>query len=56
MAFEGLTAKLNAAFKKLRGKGRLSESKYAFLKLYDSTNSFLYNETEFSVPDFLIRI
>ena len=26
MAFEGLTAKLNAAFKKLRGKGRLSES------------------------------
>ena len=26
MAFEGLTAKLNAAFKKLRGKGRLSEA------------------------------
>lgn len=26
MAFEGLTAKLNAAFKKLRGKGRLTES------------------------------
>ncbi len=26
MAFEGLTAKLTAAFKKLRGKGRLSES------------------------------
>ena len=26
MAFEGLTEKLNAAFKKLRGKGRLSES------------------------------
>ncbi len=26
MAFEGLTAKLNAAFKRLRGKGRLSES------------------------------
>ncbi len=26
MAFEGLTSKLNAAFKKLRGKGRLSES------------------------------
>ena len=26
MAFEGLTAKLSAAFKKLRGKGRLSES------------------------------
>ena len=26
MAFEGLTAKLNAVFKKLRGKGRLSES------------------------------
>ena len=26
MAFEGLTAKLNAAFKKLRGKGRLSEN------------------------------
>ncbi len=26
MAFEGLTAKLNAAFKKLRGKGRMSES------------------------------
>ena len=26
MAFEGLTAKLSAAFKKLRGKGRLTES------------------------------
>ena len=26
MAFEGLTEKLSAAFKKLRGKGRLSES------------------------------
>lgn len=26
MAFEGLTEKLNAAFKKLRGKGRLSEA------------------------------
>ena len=26
MAFEGLTAKLNAAFKKLRGKGRLTEA------------------------------
>ncbi len=26
MAFEGLTEKLNAAFKKLRGKGRLSEN------------------------------
>ena len=26
MAFEGLTAKLNAAFKRLRGKGRLTES------------------------------
>ena len=26
MAFEGLTEKLNAAFKKLRGKGRLTES------------------------------
>ena len=26
MAFEGLTAKLNAAFKKLRGKGRVTES------------------------------
>ena len=26
MAFEGLTEKLNAAFKKLRGKGRLKES------------------------------
>lgn len=25
MAFEGLTAKLSAAFKKLRGKGRLTE-------------------------------
>ena len=26
MAFEGLTAKLSAAFKKLRGKGRLTEA------------------------------
>ena len=26
MAFEGLTEKLSNAFKKLRGKGRLSES------------------------------
>ena len=26
MAFEGLTEKLSAAFRKLRGKGRLSES------------------------------
>ena len=26
MAFEGLTEKLSAAFKKLRGKGRLSEA------------------------------
>ena len=26
MAFEGLTEKLNATFKKLRGKGRLSEN------------------------------
>ena len=26
MAFEGLTEKLSSAFKKLRGKGRLSES------------------------------
>ena len=26
MAFEGLTEKLNATFKKLRGKGRLSEA------------------------------
>ena len=26
MAFEGLTEKLNAAFKKLRGKGRLTEN------------------------------
>ena len=26
MAFEGLTEKLSAAFKKLRGKGRLSET------------------------------
>ena len=26
MAFEGLTEKLSAAFKKLRGQGRLSES------------------------------
>ena len=26
MAFEGLSEKLSAAFKKLRGKGRLSES------------------------------
>ena len=26
MAFEGLTEKLAAAFKKLRGKGRLSEA------------------------------
>ena len=26
MAFEGLTEKLNAAFKKLRSKGKLSES------------------------------
>ena len=26
MAFEGLTEKLSATFKKLRGKGRLSES------------------------------
>ena len=26
MAFEGLTEKINAAFKKLRGKGRLSEA------------------------------
>ncbi|WP_312939442.1 signal recognition particle receptor subunit alpha, partial [Oscillibacter sp.] len=26
MAFEGLTEKLNAAFKRLRGKGRLSEA------------------------------
>ena len=27
MAFEGLTEKLSNAFKKLRGKGRLSESR-----------------------------
>ena len=26
MAFEGLSEKLNAAFKKLRGKGRLTEA------------------------------
>lgn len=26
MAFEGLTEKLSATFKRLRGKGRLSES------------------------------
>ena len=26
MAFEGLTEKLNAAFKRLRGKGRLTEN------------------------------
>ena len=26
MAFEGLTEKLNATFKKLRGKGRLTEA------------------------------
>ena len=26
MAFEGLTEKLNATFKKLRGKGRLTEN------------------------------
>ena len=26
MAFEGLSEKLNAAFKRLRGKGRLSEA------------------------------
>ena len=26
MAFEGLTEKISAAFKKLRGKGRLKES------------------------------
>ncbi len=26
MAFEGLTEKLNGVFKRLRGKGRLSES------------------------------
>ena len=26
MAFEGLTEKLSAAFKKLRGKGRLNEA------------------------------
>ena len=26
MAFEGLTEKLSAAFKKLRGKGRLTEA------------------------------
>ena len=26
MAFEGLTDKINAAFKKLRGKGRLTEA------------------------------
>ena len=27
MAFEGLTEKLSATFKKLRGKGRVSEAK-----------------------------
>ena len=27
MAFEGLTEKLSAAFKKLRGKGRLTEAR-----------------------------
>ena len=28
MAFEGLTEKINSTFKKLRGKGRIKESRY----------------------------
>ena len=44
MAFEGLTEKLNAAFKKLRGKGRLSESdvKEAMDKAFAVTESLAY--------------
>ena len=43
MAFEGLTEKLNATFKKLRGKGRLTENDPNALCSHDAITAIFNN-------------
>ena len=55
MAFEGLTEKLSNAFKKLRGKGRLSEADVKDAMREIRVDSEGYKPVEIDLSDLKIR-